>query len=194
MKEKYATVIGSRNITKEEYIVLRDVATKLAYEGYTLRSGGAEGADSTINHLCKVEIIIPWNGFNHFQHNGKRIFTLGLLPHVSLAEAKAKSIHPAPERLTQGALKLHTRNIYQIIGPYGNDGYKSDIVVFCADADENGIPVGGTRTGVVYAQQLDIPTFNIRNHGFDVDALLQAILGRIQSNKESQFNREYASE
>lgn len=56
---KYITIVGSRTISNEEFVLLRELATKLSYRGYTLRSGGADGADSTINHLHDVEIIIP---------------------------------------------------------------------------------------------------------------------------------------
>jgi len=56
---KYVTIIGSRDITNEEFVLLRELATKLNYRGYILRSGGASGADSAINHLHNVEIIVP---------------------------------------------------------------------------------------------------------------------------------------
>jgi len=56
---KYITIVGSRNITGDEFTTLREVATRLSYLGYILRSGAADGADSTINHLHNVEIIIP---------------------------------------------------------------------------------------------------------------------------------------
>ena len=82
---------------------------------------------------------------------------------------------------------MHTRNIYQVIGPLGINGVKSDIVVFCADEDRQGEPIGGTRTAVMYAKELCIPVFNIRNQGFDASDLVGRILGRIQSNKEMEL-------
>ena len=181
---KYATIVGSRHITSQEFVTLREVATKLCYRGYILRSGAADGADSTINHLCDVEIILPWNGFNGFKHNGKRVWALEFLPSVTLAEERAKSIHPRPDLLTPTTLKFHTRNIYQIIGPNGAAGVKSDIVVYCSDEDITGEPTGGTRTAVMYARELGIETFNLRNKGFDADELITRILGRIEANRE----------
>lgn len=91
-------------------------------------------------------------------------------------------IHPAPQKLTQGALKLHTRNIYQVIGFRGQKGVKSDAVIFCADNDSEGLPLGGTRTAVAYARQLGIPIYNIRymrNKHPNEGKLLSELLDRI---------------
>ena len=181
---KYATIVGSRHITSQEFVTLREIATKLSYRGYILRSGAADGADSTINHLCDVEIILPWNGFNRFKHDGKRIWALEFLPSKSLAEQRAKAIHPRPDLLTATTLKFHTRNMYQVIGPLGIAGIKSEILVYCSDEDATGEPIGGTRTAVMYARQLGIETFNIRNKGFDASELITRILGRIEANRE----------
>ena len=57
--EKYITIIGSRNITDAEFFTLQKMASSLHGMGYTLRSGGADGSDSSINHLANVEIYIP---------------------------------------------------------------------------------------------------------------------------------------
>lgn len=93
-------------------------------------------------------------------------------------------IHPAPQKLTQGALKLHTRSIYQVIGFRGGNGVKSDAVIYCADDsnDLKQLPLGGTRTAVAYAKELGIPTYNIRNmlsQYQDESKLLSELLGRI---------------
>ena len=52
------------------------------------------------------------------------------------------------------------------------------------DEDITGEPTGGTRTAVMYARELGIETFNIRNKGFDADELITRILGRIEANRE----------
>ena len=91
-------------------------------------------------------------------------------------------IHPAPHRLSQGAIRLHARNIYQVIGFRGQNGIKSEAVIYCADDDMEGNPKGGTRTAVVYAKQLNVPTFNIRNmrdQYSEESSLLSELLGRI---------------
>lgn len=183
MKNKYITIIGSRNISQQEYNALKLIATKLHDEGYILRSGGADGSDSSINHLANIEIYIPWNGFNGFTHNGKTVFELSHLPDIKLAEQKIRSIHPAASKLKMGAFKLHTRNIYQVIGYGGQNGVKSDAVIYCSEQGKDGNPLGGTRTAVVYAKQLKIPVFNIRNmllKGEDESTLPSTLLGRIR--------------
>lgn len=179
---KHATIVGSRRISNEEFIILRDIATRLCFRGYILRSGAADGADSTINHLCRVEIILPWNGFNGFYHDGIRVFSLDKLPHKDLAEKRALQIHPRPDLLTNTTKKFHTRNIYQIIGPRGADGVKSNIVVYCTDDDLNGEPTGGTRTAVMYGRELDVPTYNIRNKGIDVNKIFNEILNILEKS------------
>jgi len=159
---KYITIVGTRDATKEELQKLKDIAEKYHDKGYTLRSGGAEGADSVINHLENVEIIIPWNGFNGLKHDGKRVFVLDKLPNQTRAKEITIKIHPAPDRLSQGALKLHTRNIYQITGVQDvNRKELSEKVYFIAD-EVNGKVKGGTRTAVMLARGLNIPTVNIR--------------------------------
>ena len=181
---KYATVVGSRNISKEEFLLLRDIATKLCYEGYILRSGAADGADSTINHLCRTEIILPWSGFNGFLHDGKRVFALEFLPHNSLAIKKAKEIHPRPDLLNNMTLKFHARNIYQIVGPLGANGIKSDVVIYCSDDLTFEEPRGGTRTAVMYAKQLGIPVYNIRDRGFNLKVICEEIIELIENSKK----------
>ncbi len=132
---EYITVIGSRKITPEEEMTLILFGRVFQQLGFTLRSGGAGGADNTVTHYHRVEIFIPWNGFNNLHHDGERIFSLDKLPDVPLAIKKMESIHPAADKLTQGARKLHTRNIYQVIGKNGANGQKSCLVLYCSDED-----------------------------------------------------------
>ena len=162
---KFATIIGSRTCTNEELETLRSIAEHLHREGYTLRSGGAVGADSVINTLEHVQIIIPWEGFNGLKHDGMRVFCLRNLKDRNIALKSVQQNHPAPHRLENGALKLHMRNIYQITGPEAVNREKlSELVVFCADEDHRGNVSGGTRTAVTLARRLHIPTYNIRKY------------------------------
>ena len=176
--QKYITIIGSRIITDEEYYTLKNLASTLHGMGYVLRSGGADGADSTISHLLNIEVYIPWNGFNNLYHNGKTVFELSKLPNQDLAKSRIMKIHPAPQKLTQGALKLHTRNIYQVIGFRGIDGVKSEMVIYCADEGNDFLPKGGTRTAIAYAKQLNIPVYNIRN-GANAQKIVKAAMEAI---------------
>lgn len=181
--KKYITIIGSRDISNTEFFILQSLASSLHGMGYTLRSGGAEGSDSSINHLTNIEIYIPWNNFNGLAHNGKTVFELSRMPDQQLAKERMFKIHPEPKKLSQGAIKLHTRNIYQVIGYGGQNGVKSDAVIYCSEQGKDGNPLGGTRTAVVYAKQLKIPVFNIRNmllKGEDESKLPSTLLRRIR--------------
>ena len=61
--------IGSRKAPKEAIDRMAELAEELAGKGYTLRSGGAGGADKAFEKGCdavdgKKEIYLPWEGFN----------------------------------------------------------------------------------------------------------------------------------
>ena len=89
------------------------IAARLARDGYTLRSGGADGADKAFENGARygggqTEIYIPWSGFN-----GR---STGIVRNSLGAEALAQSVHPAWERLTPGGRKAHTRNVHQVLG------------------------------------------------------------------------------
>lgn len=175
---EYITVIGSRDITPEEDVTLMFFNRAFQELGFCLRSGAADGADKTVTYFHNVEIYIPWNGFAKLYHDGQRVFSLDKLPDTIKAKQKMKKIHPAPDKLTQGAEKLHTRNIYQVIGKDGANGQKSCLVLYCANEDiVKNEPIGGTRTAVMFARELDIPTFNIRNAK---DLSFENILNKIE--------------
>lgn len=82
--------IGSRSTPENVLQVMRKVAHRLAELGYTLLSGGSDGADSAFEEGCrqsacaseadkqgcfgKKEIYLPWPGFRHLQ--GRHCVTL----------------------------------------------------------------------------------------------------------------------
>lgn len=169
---KYYTGIGSRNIYPEEAEFLENVAVALYKEGFTLRSGGAVGADSAFEKAVvacacfrslpsPLQIFLPWRNFNG--HTGYPLYeylcTPSNWPLWSDANTIMRDIHPTPERLKSGPEALHTRNIPQILGPKLDN--PSKFVIYCAD-EMDGEVKGGTRTAVVLARQYKIPTFNIR--------------------------------
>ena len=159
---KFLTVIGSRNITKEEEERLFKLAKLYHDRGYTLRSGGAAGADSIINQFKNVEIIIPWNGFNGLRHDGRRVFVLDQLKDNARARELVIKIHPAPKKLSEGAMKLHMRNIYQVTGVHGvHKRNLSEGVLYVAD-EHRGRVKGGTATAVHLAKKLKLKVHNIR--------------------------------
>jgi hypothetical protein len=117
-------------------------AIYLAHQGYTLRSGGALGADTAFER-----------GADHAR-GAKEIYrTVHATPK---AMALAKSIHPNWSACSQYARQLHARNCFQVLGQDLNDP-----VQFVLCWTPNGEPVGGTRTAIVLAQRNGIPVLNL---------------------------------
>lgn len=112
----FYTGVGSRNTPAHILNQMTVIGRSMAECGFTLRSGGAAGADAAFEQGCDTlggskEIYLPWNGFNGlFQNQG---YLVGDNPN---AEAMAESFHPAWHKCSQGARKLHTRNVYQVLG------------------------------------------------------------------------------
>lgn len=150
---------------------MRRIAYWMAKKGFTLRSGGAEGADTAFadgwgdawsetagmgGSIYKAEIYLPWEGFNdqYSSMEGR------LILNIPEAQTIASEIHPAWDRLTTGAKALHTRNIYQVLGQDLN--IPSTGVIFYAEPNGNSVK-GGTRTAVELAKKHDIPVYNLYN-------------------------------
>lgn len=156
---KYAG-IGSR---KAPYAILERMtaaAVRLARMGYTLRSGGAEGADTAFELGAGdlKEIFLPWRSFNG---NPSPFF-----PPTSEAFDLAASVHPAWQGLTQAAKKLMARNSHQILGA---DLLTPSGFVLCwtpdgAETDaQRGRNTGGTGQAIALADRNGIPVFNLAN-------------------------------
>lgn len=150
---KYYSGIGSRETPNFVCGAMRQIAYTLEAEGYTLRSGGAGGADSAfeegvMNNVNK-EIYLPWKGFNKSKS-----------PYYGVCDAAiamALSVHPSPDTLIkrEKALHLHARNCYQVLG--SDLATPSDFVICCTeDAQKR----GGTRTAIVIAERNKIPVLN----------------------------------
>jgi hypothetical protein len=147
---KYYAGIGSRETPTDILELMSKIAQKLEEDGYTLRSGGADGADSAFaKSITTKEIYLPWKGFNKI--------TDGIIgTNQTEALALASSVHPAWNRCSQGAKKLHTRNIYQVLG--SNCDLPVDFVI-CWTKD--GKTIGGTATAINIAKQNGIPVYNL---------------------------------
>ena len=150
--------IGSRETPLDVLSLMTDIAIELANYGFTLRSGGADGADSAFEigagdgRLVK-EIYLPWAGFN-----GSRSH-LYLWPTPDLqaeAETIAARHHPAWERCSQGARKMHTRNVAQVLGEYLN---QPALCVICWTP--NGSGTGGTGQALRIAKTYGVPIFDL---------------------------------
>lgn len=158
------TGIGSRKTPDSVLEVMEALAIGLARAGWILRSGGADGADAAFekgadrgNPNSRTErvpfhkqIFLPWRNFNG---NRSGLFTV-----MPAAVDLARSIHPAWDKLSQGAKKLHARNAHQVLGPSLKAPSR-----FVVAYTEGGRDVGGTRTALVLARTQGIPVFNLGN-------------------------------
>jgi len=164
---KHYTGVGSRKTPKKWLDAMCRVGVILEECGYVLRSGGADGADEAFARSVTVkEVYVPWDGFNGL---GSNVISGA----CDKALAMAESIHPAWHRCSQGAQKLHGRNIYQVLGK-GLDSPSEFLLCWTP----NGEKVGGTATAIKLAESNGVKVYNFGNkaHVAEFHAFLKTIL------------------
>lgn len=153
--------VGSRETPPDMLYAIQTLAASLWAKHWTLRSGGAEGADSAFERGAGPlsVIYLPWRGFN------KR-WGLNVVERPSMAAyAMAETVHPAWSRLSSGARAMHARNCHQVLGTNLDD---PSHFVICWTADgcesdgERTKETGGTATAIVIASRHGIPVFNLQ--------------------------------
>ena len=142
---KFYAGIGSRETPADILTLMTSIAREAAADGYILRSGAAQGADSAFEAGAgdAKEIWLPWRGFNN--HPSR------LLPSAE-AFILAEKFHPAWERCSPAARKLHARNCHQVLGA---DLATPVEFVICWTKD--GRASGGTGQAIRIAQARGIP-------------------------------------
>lgn len=166
-------IIGSRATPEDALVRMRQVAMWCSSNSIVVRSGKAGGADAAAIYGCMdalsrgtlnatPEMYIPWSGFGDETMTNAWDIQLGDNP---IAATIAESIHPAWNMCKQGAKKLHTRNVGQILGK--DLVTPSDVVLYWCKEDKNGEPTGGTATAVNLAKKYGIPTANMLNKGWE---------------------------
>jgi hypothetical protein len=149
--------IGSRTTPPEILRRMSKIANRLEERGYTLRSGGANGADTAFDEGCsRKQIFLPWTGFNDRRSSFHSISEGAL--------GVAAAVHPAFNKLSPAAKKLMARNTYQVLG----DDIRSPsdfIVCWTPDGAENesqrSRSTGGTGQAIALANRWNIPIFNL---------------------------------
>jgi hypothetical protein len=148
------TGIGARNTPPDVLDDMQRIASNLELTGFTLRSGGAAGADSAFENGVEfdehMEIYLPWYQFNHNKSD------LHIITEDALAMAEEH--HPAWHRCSPAAKKFHARNCYQILG--ATLDYPSDFVLCWTP---NGQIEGGTGQALRIAQHHAVPVFNMQH-------------------------------
>jgi len=155
--------IGSRQTPPEVLAQITEVAKELSNR-FTLNTGISfngkeEGADAAFSKGTE----------------NKNLFSPEKQGSRQKEQAIAKEIHPNPNALSSGGLKLMARNTNQIFGD--NLNTPVDFVLFYAK-ETNGIrPEGGTGQAVEMARLKGIPTINMANPNWrqELDLVLQKI-------------------
>jgi hypothetical protein len=146
---RYYAGIGSRETPLEIKEKIKVVVEHLNSLDYTLRSGGAPGADTFFEEFAeKKEIYLPWREFNG---NDSPLYRP-----IKESMEMAMKYHPNWYRLSVGARKLMARNCQQVLGQ--NLNLPVDFVV-CWTKD--GGKTGGTGQALRIADDLNIPIYNL---------------------------------
>jgi len=150
--------IGSRKTPADVQDRLSEAARRLARKGYTLRSGGAAGADTAFEQGAggMKEIFLPWTGFAGRESPYQ--------PPSREAMDVAAAVHPAWQRLSDNAKLLMARNSYQVLG---EDLRNPVDFVVCWTSDgaefeeQRSSATGGTGQAIALASRWRIPVFNL---------------------------------
>lgn len=156
--KKFYAGIGSRETPYLVEPLIEEITRFLGISGYTLRSGGAPGADFMFESYCvhDKQIYLPWKKFNN---NKSNLYIENMDP-IKVAKAKeiAKENHPSWKYLSNGAKNLMTRNTFQVLG----EDLKTP-VSFIVCWTKGGKIQGGTGQALRIAKRNFIPIFNLYN-------------------------------
>jgi len=157
---KFYTGIGSRETPEDILEFMRRVSSILEKKGWTVRSGGAGGADLAFEEgvIELKEIYLPWKGFNGSTS------TLSNITKEALSIASEN--HPGWDYLKPPVRKLMARNSYQVLG-YDLKTNSSFLICWTPDGCEHHETrtkkTGGTGLAISIASKAGIPVFNLKN-------------------------------
>lgn len=160
------TGIGSRKTPKDILRKMRTYGDALGELGFTLRSGGADGADLAFEEGCirsegRMEIYLPWKGFNN---NPSPLYEVS----EEALEHAADIYGPSWQYLKRPVKLLMGRNMYQVLGK--NLDTPSHFVICwtsdgCMSKEDRTRKTGGTGQAIACASELNIPIFNLQQEG-----------------------------
>lgn len=144
---KYYTGVGSRKTPQDIIELMHDIAINLQRNGYILRSGGADGADKA---------------FESGAGSRKNIFYAK--DATSAAMEIAARFHPAWDRCSMFAKRLHGRNSFQVLGPNLNEPSEF-LICWTPDGCKRHVDrkrdTGGTGTAISIADTYGVPIYNL---------------------------------
>jgi hypothetical protein len=154
---RFYSGIGARSAPPEVLSLMTRAAFALLKRSYVLRSGHAIGADSAFERGAgdAAQIFLPvpgWRGSASSFHLG----TLG--PEIwGRAREIAAAHHPAFAGLSPFVQALHTRNVFQVLGP-ALDSPSEFVLCWTADGEDS----GGTGQALRIAGTHSVPVYNLQ--------------------------------
>ena len=148
--------IGARATPRAVLDDMTTMADWLARTGWRLASGGADGADTAFAKGAPIDrrtLFLPWRGYNGHRAADTRVLSRSVLP--ACMEIAAR-LHPAWSRCSDGARKLHARNVLVLLGP-ALDRPVDAVVAWTPDA----AVTGGTGMALRIAAERGIPILNL---------------------------------
>lgn len=163
MRNKFYSGVGSRDLPEDAADNIAQIASTLSKLGYTVRSGGANGADTAFEENAGdlKEIFLPWRGFNR---NKSPLFVTNDTQ-AQLYEL-AKKYHPAWNKLGTSAKLLMARNGQQVFGENLDDPVEFLICWTpdgCTSHKKRNKKTGGTGQAISLASDNGIPVYNLAN-------------------------------
>ena len=154
---RFYSGIGARRAPPEVLSLMTRAAFALLKRGYVLRSGHAIGADSAFERGAgaAAQIFLPapgWRGSASTFHSG----TLGEGVWGKAREIAAAH-HPAFGTLSRFVQDLHTRNVFQVLGP-ALDSPSEFVLCWTADGEAS----GGTGQALRIAATYGVPVYNLQ--------------------------------
>ena len=158
----YYAGIGSRETPPPILSLMTEVAQKMEKDGWTLRSGGAAGADSAFEHGVEnpqnKEVYLPSSYFNDRSSSKEGFIDATQLASYPEALKTVNLFHPAPGKLSDFARKLMARNAMQVLGSSLED--PSTLIIAWT---KDGKMIGGTSQALRIARYHSIPVLNLGN-------------------------------
>lgn len=158
----YYAGIGSRSTPEDVLGMMTNIGQQLA-DVWTLRSGFADGADKAFAYGTeqadgKMENYLPWAGFNGAPDDDDRFIVMSQVANSIWHQAYELSAkyHPNWEACSQAARKMHTRNVFQVLG---HDLKTHSHMVVCWTPRGSGS--GGTGQAIRIARAYGIPVFDL---------------------------------
>lgn len=137
----YYAGIGSRQTPDGVLALMERSARRLSQDGFILRSGGARGADSAFAAGTTPQQRVIYTANDDIP---------------SWAFQTVDAYHPAPQRLSSYARRLHARNAMILLGA---DGHTPVRFILCWTP--GGQITGGTGQALRIALHKGIPVFNL---------------------------------